>query len=192
MQALTFNNYVFDAQQVFRQLMHAMSFPGRIHALEDNLMIKTGVLPPAAAAIALTIFDNDSSVWLAPEYDECRDWLVSQTGCHLAVSRKAHFVMLKARNFGVLDDYCQGQPNYPDLSTTVIMNDVRLGQGVRYSASGPGIDSQIEIAMAGLPSDFMELWTDNHARYPLGIDLILTDKAKIVALPRTTRLQKEL
>lgn len=72
------------------------------------------------------------------------------------------------------------------------MNEVRLGQGMRYRASGPGIDSQIEIAMAGLPPDFMELWADNHALYPLGIDLVLTDKAKMVALPRTTRLQKEL
>lgn len=191
MQALAFNNYVFDAQRVFRHLMHAMSFPGRIRVLEDDLPVKSGILPEAAAALALTLFDNATDVWLAPTYDICREWLVFQTGCRLANTRKADFAVLPAGDFNDLDGFRLGRADYPDLSTTVIMNGVRFEAGRNYIVGGPGINGEIELKLDGLPDNFMDIWANNRELYPLGIDLILTDKNKMLALPRTTKLKRE-
>jgi alpha-D-ribose 1-methylphosphonate 5-triphosphate synthase subunit PhnH len=45
-----------------------------------------------------------------------------------------------------------------------------------------------EVAPVGLPEAFLRLWTENHALFPRGIDLVLTAGSRFLCLPRTTKI----
>ena len=55
--------------------------------------------------------------------------------------------------------------------------------------SGPGIQSRQALAAAGLPEGFWREWRLNHQRFPLGVDVLLTQGRRICGLPRSTRLE---
>ena len=60
-----FQEPVFEAQAVFRSLMDCMARPGTIgHVAASVLPPKP--LSPAAGAVALTLCDHDTPVWLTP------------------------------------------------------------------------------------------------------------------------------
>ena len=58
-----FADKVLSAQSTFRSVMEAMARPGSVH----RVTAAVGTPPPmmrGAAAIALTLFDHDTPVWL--------------------------------------------------------------------------------------------------------------------------------
>ena len=61
--AATIGSAVFAAQSVFRKVMDATARPGSIHSVAP-VGGAPALLAPAAAAIALTLFDHDTPVWL--------------------------------------------------------------------------------------------------------------------------------
>jgi alpha-D-ribose 1-methylphosphonate 5-triphosphate synthase subunit PhnH len=63
-----------------------------------------------------------------------------------------------------------------------------LGSGIQLRLTGPGIETQRIVHVGGIDPAF---WDARHAaiRYPLGFDLILIDRATIIALPRSTTIE---
>ncbi|WP_421614104.1 phosphonate C-P lyase system protein PhnH, partial [Agrobacterium tumefaciens] len=102
----------------------------------------------------------------------------------------AHFAVIEAgsaiASFGL---FSQGSQEYPDRSTTVIIELPDLDGGRELLLSGPGIRHINIISPSGLPDIFPRLWAENNAIFPRGIDIILTAGDKFVCLPRTTRIQ---
>mgnify|MGYP003661823468 CR=1 FL=1 len=78
-----FADPVHDSQRTFRAILDAMAHPGRIVALPVR------VKPPkplrcAATAVALTLFDHDTPVWLdttVAESGQAMDYLRFHCGC---------------------------------------------------------------------------------------------------------------
>ena len=60
-----FHEPVFEAQAVFRTLMDCMARPGTIGRLVANAL-PPAPLTAAAGAVALTLCDHDTVVWLTP------------------------------------------------------------------------------------------------------------------------------
>jgi alpha-D-ribose 1-methylphosphonate 5-triphosphate synthase subunit PhnH len=188
MSALAFANPVFESQATFRSVLHAMASPGRI--------VETGeaLAPPpplgrAAAAALLTLADFETPLWIAPSFagSEVGTYLKFHTGAPLAAApENAAFALADAEN-DVLDfkSFSQGTPEYPDRSTTLILQVRRLASGAGLRLVGPGVRGSAELDVAPLPADFLAQWAANHASFPLGIDLILAAGSRLAALPRS-------
>lgn len=181
-----------DSQRVFRAALHALSRPGRTVDLPDVLPDGAPApLMPATAALALALFDYETPVWLDPEADRpaARDWLRFHCGCPLVADKgQARFAIL-AGPLDALDGFAAGTDAYPDHSATLLVQVAGLSDGPAHRLTGPGIELEEIISIKGLPADFAALWERNRGLFPRGIDLFLADGARLIGLPRTTRVE---
>ena len=97
------------------------------------------------AAIALTLFDHDTPIWLDPTMSETSDvakWLKFHASAPvIADSTICSFALIgKAAELPDLDRFSFGSNEYPDRSTTLILQVESLTQGATYELRGPGID----------------------------------------------------
>ncbi|MEL6289239.1 MAG: phosphonate C-P lyase system protein PhnH, partial [Pseudomonadota bacterium] len=139
--------------------------------------------------------DVDTAVWLDEELAAAApvvEWLTFHTGAQLTHDPAASdFAFVSApQTMPPLSAFAEGTPDYPDRSTTVVMQ-VHAWSGVNVVLSGPGIRTQVAFAAAPLHDDFWQRARENHARFPLGVDLLFTTRDEIAGLPRSTRINGE-
>ena len=82
-----------------------------------------------------------------------------------------------------------GDPAYPDQSATLLIEATDLERGRALTLSGPGIQDRAALHVDGLEEGFWREWRLNHQRFPLGVDLFLTQGRRICGLPRSTRVE---
>ena len=189
-----FADPVFGAQGSFRALMDALANPG----LPQTLVAAehpAGLLPELAA-VALTMCDHDTEVWLDPALAgdlEAVAWLQFQTGAPLATEpAQAQFALVSdAQLLPVLGRFALGSDEYPDRSTTIALVVASLAGGPVLTLHGPGIKDTRAIAPVGLPDGFLMQWADNRALFPRGVDVLLLSGGQVIGLPRTTRISTE-
>jgi alpha-D-ribose 1-methylphosphonate 5-triphosphate synthase subunit PhnH len=182
-------------QAVFRAVMEAMARPGRVQALAGGLA-PPAPLNPTAAALALTLLDYETPVWLDPPLaaaGEVGEWLKFHTGAPLTPdSRHAAFAFVSdALAIPPIDAFSIGSLEYPDRSATVVLQLEAFDRGERLELSGPGIDGVQGFSASPLPHDFDKRLIANRALFPRGIDLVLASPHAIAALPRSVRLRGE-
>lgn len=189
-----FADPVFEAQSVFRTLMDCFARPGTIGRL-TVLAAPPSPLGLASGAVALTLCDHDTPVWLSPALlkSAVPQWVAFHTGAPVTeVKDEPRFAFVeKDGAMPGFDQFALGTPEYPDRSTTLILEVEALTGGRPYVACGPGIKNAAVIAPRGLPGLFLDLWAANLALFPRGIDLVLTAEESVLCLPRTTRLSIE-
>ena len=93
-----------------------------------------------------------------------------------------------ARALPALDRFAFGTSEYPDRSTTVILQVESLTQGPAFELRGPGIDGTAVLRATLQPADLFERLAINATLFPRGIDVVLVADDAVVAIPRTTRL----
>lgn len=189
--APAFGDPTRGAQRAFRAVLEALARPTRSYPIAGPAETPAP-LAPAAAAVALTLCDEQTPVWLdaALTGTAAADWIVFHTGAPLVTApRDAAFAF--ATGFATLPplaDFAQGTHEQPHLSTTVVV-DVRGGTGnARFTATGPGIPDTAALEAAWASKDFAKQWQRNTAQFPLGVDLVLVGESTVQGLPRTTRL----
>ncbi|PDT83069.1 phosphonate C-P lyase system protein PhnH [Sinorhizobium sp. BJ1] len=189
-----FADPVFAAQSVFRSLMDSFARPGSLGRLPAS------ALPPsplgnASGAVALTLCDHDTPVWLSPALTKSAvpQWIAFHTGAGIAEAKdEAHFAFVeKGAAVPGFDQFALGTQEYPDRSTTLVVEVEALTGGAPLVARGPGIKTETVVAPIGLPDVFLDFWTANRAIFPRGIDLILTAEDAVLCLPRTAKLERE-
>jgi alpha-D-ribose 1-methylphosphonate 5-triphosphate synthase subunit PhnH len=181
---------VFAAQSVFRKVMDATARPGSIHAVAPAAGAPAS-LSPAAAAIALTLCDHDTPVWLDARLASSgavASWLRFQTGCSIATdpAQSAFALLSDAAAAPPFEQFALGTQDYPDRSTTLILQVASLTGGPELTLSGPGIRGTASLCATSLPQDFMARQAANRALFPRGVDLLLVAGHELAALPRTT------
>jgi alpha-D-ribose 1-methylphosphonate 5-triphosphate synthase subunit PhnH len=186
-----FADKVLSAQSTFRSVMDAMARPGSV----KRIVAAAGA--PAAlmrgtAAIALTLFDHDTPVWLDPLLTATSDvtnWLKFHTGAPvIADSSICSFALVgDAKTLPALDRFSFGTNEYPDRSTTLILQVDSLTHGPSIELRGPGIDGTAVLQAAIQPPDLFERLAINAVLFPRGIDMVLVHDDAIVAIPRTMR-----
>jgi alpha-D-ribose 1-methylphosphonate 5-triphosphate synthase subunit PhnH len=184
---------VFDAQTIFRAVMDAMARPGSVRPAEP-LARPPLPLSPVAAAIALTLCDHDTPLWLDPSLREApavTGWLGFHTGAPLTdTPADAHFALVAdPAGLIALENFAQGSQEYPDRSTTLILQVESLVSGDNLLLEGPGIERTALIAPSALPRHFVEQWKQNRARFPRGVDVAFAAPEGVACLPRTTRIR---
>jgi alpha-D-ribose 1-methylphosphonate 5-triphosphate synthase subunit PhnH len=187
-----FADKVLAAQSTFRSVMDAMARPGTV----QRIQAVSGVPAPmmrGAAAIALTLFDQDTPVWLDSKLAATMDvakWIKFHTSAPVIADPAvcAFAVVADPAALPSFEHFAFGTGEYPDRSTTIILQVASLTEGPAYELRGPGIDgATILRAAIGVP-DLLDRLALNASLFPRGIDLVLVSGESIVALPRTTRL----
>jgi alpha-D-ribose 1-methylphosphonate 5-triphosphate synthase subunit PhnH len=187
-----FADKVLSAQSTFRSVMDAMARPGSVQRIEAASGTPAAMMR-GTAAVALTLFDHDTPVWLDPAMSETSDvakWLKFHTSAPvIADSSICSFAIIgDAAALPDLARFSFGSNEYPDRSTTLILQVASLTQGAGYELRGPGIDGAAVLQAAIEPSDLFGRLAINAALFPRGIDVVLVHDDAIVAIPRTTRL----
>jgi alpha-D-ribose 1-methylphosphonate 5-triphosphate synthase subunit PhnH len=187
-----FADKVLSAQSTFRCVMNAMARPGSVQRI-----VSAAGTPPAmmrgTAAIALTLFDHDTPVWLDARMSAPADvanWLKFHTSAPVvADSSIASFALVAdPENLPALDRFAFGSNEYPDRSTTLVLQVESLTDGPIVELRGPGIDGMAALRASIQPRDLFERLAINATLFPRGIDVVLVHDDSIVAIPRTTRL----
>jgi len=183
-----------DSQIVFRQVMDAVARPGDIVDLSFAPDAPDG-LHRAAGAVALTLFDFETPVWLDPALraGDAEAWLRFHCGCPLtqATQSAAFAVVSDVANSPPLSAFNAGDAKYPDRSTTVVLQVAALTGGPPAVLSGPGVKGEAVVTPRGLPSGFWSQLIANNARFQFGIDVLLVADGALMALPRSSRIQFE-
>ncbi len=186
-----FAHPVNDAQATFRTALDAMAHPGRVYETAAVSGVPTG-LSPALTALLLTLVDVDTPLWLPEGVDVgVLDFLRFHCACPLVSSPSlARFAFVPTGFVAPALSACHpGDPAYPDLSTTLLIEVESLDLGPEVALSGPGIQTRQALRASGLPDGFWREWRLNHQRFPLGVDVFLTHGRQLCALPRSTRLE---
>ncbi|NBR33670.1 MAG: phosphonate C-P lyase system protein PhnH [Rhodobacteraceae bacterium] len=175
-----------DGARAFRVIMNAVARPGRIGHL-------TGATPPspmsiAAGTLLLTLCDPDTPIAVVGtlDTDAIRGWITFHTGAPIVDPDAADYVFGKWAEVKDLKNLKKGEAQYPDRSATVVVElDSLVNQGAILT--GPGIHTSLELSLPEL-----ELFQQNSASFPLGLDFIFCCNTQIAGLPRSTKIQEAL
>jgi alpha-D-ribose 1-methylphosphonate 5-triphosphate synthase subunit PhnH len=172
-----------QAQKCFRAILQAMSFPGRPVNLGVALEAPAG-LSQAAAAVLLTLADPSVGVHL--QDPSAADWLVFHAGARLAGAETADFVVAATRPH--LADLATGSDDEPENGATLLLEVATLETGPRLRLTGPGIETEL-VAALPLDAEFVAEWQTMSAQAPCGVDVLLCAGDRILALPRSLKLE---
>jgi len=188
--APAFEDPVMEAQAAFRQLLAAQAQPGSIAILR-------GPVPPpplgiAAGAVALTLLDHDTRLWLGDRLLAAGvdDYLRFHCGCPLVRDpSQADFGFASdPSDLPPLDRFMQGDDLFPHRSTTVVVEVSRLASPGTLRLVGPGIETETSLEIGPMSEDFWATRRAMQADFPLGVDLIFTSGDSLAAFPRSTSL----
>src|SRR5262245_14435263 len=183
---------VIDSQRIFRALLEAIAHPGRVVEVGGPTDAPRS-LDPAAAALCLTLVDGETPLWLDPaaRADEVSGYLRFHCGCPIvATPDAARFALItEPRTMSPLTAFTQGTAESPDRSATLILQVGTLIAGHGRRLTGPGIAHEARLDVPALGATFWTELRDNHARFPRGVDVLLTAGTVVAALPRTTHVE---
>lgn len=184
-----FSDPVHDSQRSFRCVLDALCRPGRIVSMPIPLA-PPPELSISQCAILLSLADQDTPVWLpaALRTGQAAHYLRFHCGCPLTDD-------LAEAHFAVLDGLAQlpahsalrlGKPAFPDRSTTLIVEVNELAASGPIRLTGPGIPDARSISVGGWTRHTTGFLQQNRAAFPQGVDLLLTNGAELMGLPRST------
>jgi alpha-D-ribose 1-methylphosphonate 5-triphosphate synthase subunit PhnH len=186
-----FDDPVLASQAVFRSVMEAMARPGLPRQLPSRLAVPPP-FTPTAATVALTLLDYETPFWLdrGLAAAEIAPWLTFHTGAPLIAdcARAAFGFVSDPAAMPPFDAFSPGSIEYPDRSTTLVVQVESFGQGEELTLSGPGIAGARRFSAQPLPPDFRARLIANREMFPRGIDLILVTQDAVAALPRSIRV----
>ncbi len=187
-----FVDKVLSAQSTFRSVMDAMARPGSVQRIAATSGAPDGMMR-GTAAIALTLFDHDTPIWLDAAMSGTSNvakWLKFHTSAPVVSdSTICSFALIgDAKALRSLDHFAFGSNEYPDRSATLILQVESLTKGPAYELRGPGIDGAALLQAMIQPHDLFERLAINATLFPRGIDVVLVHDDCIVAIPRTTQL----
>lgn len=172
-----------DSARAFRAILNAMARPGTIETLAG--VIGPAPLSVSSAAVLLTLTDRTTPVFLAPSHDtpDIRTWIGFHTGAPLVEASKAAFALGTWADLQPLHRFPIGQPDYPDRSTTLIVE--ATGQDWPMARlSGPGIQTTLDASVPDIT-----FFQSNRMVFPLGLDTLFCADTKLWALPRSTKVE---
>jgi alpha-D-ribose 1-methylphosphonate 5-triphosphate synthase subunit PhnH len=188
-------NMVFDAQQHFRLLLDGMSRPGEI-----NTFPLTDILPPAgfneaAALTSFALLNADVAFYIAGNNrEDIAGYLLVNTGSQKADISVADYVFLPENNNAEgLEDLRVGNAIYPEDSATLIAQAELISEqpfdgALTLILRGPGVNGESTVFISGVSGRLLDLVSENNAEYPLGTDLIITDRdRRVLCIPRSNK-----
>jgi len=169
-------------QKLFRSLLDAFSYPGRITAC-------TTASTSSWFALLSTLVDGQTT--LADPHNLLEESQWPKLEARRASTETAAFVVLDGSR---APEYLPslGTLEAPEYGATLMLRVTSLnGAGIGtlcLQLSGPGICKPMIIGVEGLHTDWITSRNEWVSTFPLGVELVLCDSQSFVALPRTTRI----
>ena len=180
-----------ESRECFRALMWALSYPGQTQTLPLVADPRSIAALAACARVGRTLLDLETSHFTN---DRELGIELARTGSAAQPAAQAAYIFFPRwteADVPLVEQANIGDEVYPDNGATLIIGcqlNPRDALGAStLQLSGPGIQSEQTLKVAGLPSSFWEL-RERRIRYPLGLDLFLLDGPTVVGLPRTTHI----
>jgi alpha-D-ribose 1-methylphosphonate 5-triphosphate synthase subunit PhnH len=185
-----FADVAIDSARVFRAIMQAMARPGLVMNASPSLAAPIPLLQ-TTAAVALTLCDFQTPIWLAPglRSGEVDKYLRFHSGAPITARiEEAQFIFALADDVPQIQALALGTHEYPDRSATLV---IQAGgfRNTDVELSGPGIRAAASFGVEGLGAPFWAAMAENHTRFPVGVDVIFTSNKSIAALPRSTAIK---
>ncbi len=180
-----FADPVLHAQMSFRAALKVMSEPGVVERVDYADALDS--MHPATFCLALTLFDDDTKVWLSPSLDTpaVRANLAFHCACPVVADpAEADLAVIGAQDVAYLAQFRTGTDRDPEMSCTVIIQLASLTEGAPVVLRGPGIESERDIAVP-LCEQFWQL-RNELTQFPRGLDFFMASQREIMALPRST------
>jgi alpha-D-ribose 1-methylphosphonate 5-triphosphate synthase subunit PhnH len=170
-------------QQTFRGLLDAFSYPGRITACTDDSA-------PAWLAILSALVDGEVTLSDPQQLLSAGMW--PRLEARRAVPETADFILLEGDAAPELLP-CLGTLEAPEAGATLLICVASLhgdepGE-LCLQLSGPGIRQPLTIGVDGLHPAWIEARNEWVSNFPLGVEIVLCDAHRFVALPRTTHIK---
>ncbi|MDR1487616.1 MAG: phosphonate C-P lyase system protein PhnH [Deltaproteobacteria bacterium] len=186
-----FTDYCLSSQIVFRWALQALSSPtSEISADSRAFFQDSPPLPPLMAALALTLTDHHTPVWISDNYHDAKSWLSFHQGVVVTEtpSEALFFIISSCSEIPPLEYLKIGTERYPDHSATFILEKSASNKGPSLTATGAGIKEKTIFSNHDFSYEFVSLWAKNTASYPTGIDILLAGESTLIGLPRTVKL----
>lgn len=180
------------SQQVFRQLLEAMSRPG----LRQTMPVAVDSAREAALLAGRTLLDQEVSfAVVGPQEADgaLADALRAATRARPAELAEARYVFVPGGDGGdTLERVHRGTPAYPDRGATVLYllgAEAAGGAAEAITLRGPGIDGSRAPELDGLSAAEWRRLREANGEFPLGVDVVcLSGRGGIMAVPRSTRI----
>lgn len=187
---------VFDTQRIYRLILDAMARPGTVNSLSAFKLQPPSGLNPAAAAVALTLFDSETCFSVLPSDQAIIDYLMLNSGAAVCPVHAAEFILVSGREeVPEINEVCCGTLISPEKGATLIMmvdSLMTTVHGSKLVLRGPGIKDSSCLNISGLDKENIRAISEMNQEYPLGVDVIYVDHAGNVAcVPRSSALQWE-
>jgi len=183
-----FASPVLDAQRTFRAVMAALAEPGTVKEIGGTIQRCPG-FSSAMTAIALALTDFETRLWLdAGTASDAASYIRFHTGAPICTEERDAAFAFVARPLAMprLDKFALGSLDYPDRSTTILVDVESIDPTRGLFLTGPGIPGQRRLAISPLPPSFVAERVANRAMFPRGVDVIFCAGDRIAALPRST------
>ncbi len=180
-----------DLALQFRSILGCFAKP----AVPANIATPTDTpLPmlPSTACLALTLFDYQTPVWLsaALNTDPVRKFIRFHTGAPVTANahEAAFAIMIMEEANADWPDFNLGTHEYPDRSTSVIVQVPSFAGAPAIKVSGPGLKEPVSFQIEAAHADFWKRVQDNACLFPIGVDFIFSGPQQLAALPRSSRI----
>jgi alpha-D-ribose 1-methylphosphonate 5-triphosphate synthase subunit PhnH len=175
-----------NAQQfLFRHVLQAMSYPGRIVDCSDAIADAD-----CALAVLASLLDHACRLSDPTKLISQADQRLLETTASDAEA--ADWLVMPADQPPKTDWSLRcGTIHQPEASCTVVLRGVQFGTGTYLQLSGPGIAERTDVFIDKLDPAWLELRALYCAKPPMGIDLIVCGDQSVLCLPRTTTIDKE-
>lgn len=187
-----FADPIAESQSVFRTLLDAMSRPGTLHEINAQLDLPDGMHDVAMMAACLALADRDTPFWCdgAMSSPQLETFLRFHSGAtRVDEVAAASFVLIgDGLDVPTLAQLDLGTDEYPDRSATMLVRVSNLAQAPGLTVTGPGVNGSVTFSADGIRPG---LWAERQSLAPLfprGIDLILAEGPRFIALPRTSQV----
>ena len=191
---------VHDIQAAYRKTLDSMSRPGLIRNFRkqaDNLNMEINCFD-STLVLVLMLFDTEVKFKVCSKREAEMAKLINQlTYAKATEVGSADYILVL--NDALPEDLEKalimaypGDLLDPHKAATIIIEADTVSNERDLTLTGPGIEKQcyIDVQITGR---WIELRAEKNAEYPLGIDLIFTDRVgNILCLPRTTQIKKQV
>lgn len=171
-------------QRVFRELAEAFSRPGEVRDLTRWIDGAT-----AQRAVLATLMDGEATLADPHGQIAAADWPLLQA--RRSAPESARYIAADGRRAPDFQP-ALGSLECPEFGATLLIEVAAVaapGNGaLSMDLDGPGVGGRRELRLEGLHAEWLLRRADWSAGFPLGVDLLLCDAKRIVALPRTTRV----
>lgn len=184
---------VFDAQQHFRLLLDSMSRPGKINTFPAMEILPPVGLNQASALTGFALLNADTTYYIAGYNSaDIAQYFLVNTASQQAGIDTAEYIFLPENHDGRgLEKARVGTPVYPEDSATLIataelISERAIEGGLGITLKGPGVNGEAQVFVSGINPALLDYLKEQNVEYPLGIDLIITDRHNnLLCVPRS-------